>query len=310
MMNANNKVKTTRRTEAEGAVNLAKWRTWYAEPTAQEALQAIQEASKERRERDAHRKQLVGDDPIQPRTYNGIPTFALLLEHRHHDYDVAAVETVSNYADREYARAEKIAADERLTPQAKDTDIQAILSDAREEANERYWGQLETVQRQLDEAARKAVRSLAPKAEDAATLNYVTNALMTRASTHQMKEPELFAIVEQGLAAGDLITARVFYDTGVEMHRLMHGSKPGEQLFLGKRFEELRQRCDAALLTSEQKKARADVKRLEATRLRLHEAKSAVERRFKNVQITNNNGKASLVDGAEMARREMFRSRF
>lgn len=236
------------------------------------------------------------DNPVMPRSYGGIQTFEKIGEHRQHDYDHVAVDYAQDYANAEYARAEKVAADERLTPQAKGEDIHGILDAALQEVQTRVQGQLESVERQLRETARKAQRPLAPSAEEAAQLAYVKDALTARAHG-KGGDKVIMQEWEKALEIGDLLTVRVLLDGHGE--NLIRSARPKDraELSLGRSFDELIRRSEDAIATPEQKKARADLLKLEATRIRLHEVQGNVQRQFKNARLQGNN----LIDGQRAA---------
>ena len=239
------------------------------------------------------------DNPVMPRSYSGIATWEKYGEHKAHDYEHAVVDTVQDYANAEYARAEKIAADPRLTPQAKAEDIQTIFSAALDTVRERAAGQIESIERQLRETARKAQRPLAPSAEQAAQLIYVKDALTARAHG-KGGDKVIMREWEKALDIGDLLTVRVLLDGHGES--LIRASRPNNaDVPLGVKFNDLIKRSEDALATPEQRRARKDLLKLESTRIRLHEAQSAAERRFKNARLQG----TALIDGQRAA---MFES--
>ncbi|MEO8391490.1 MAG: hypothetical protein ABI700_00720 [Chloroflexota bacterium] len=233
-----------------------------------------------------------------PRSYGDIPTFATFGEHMGHDYDQSAISYVQDYADGEYNRAAKIAADERLAPQAKAQDIRAIVEAAAAETQQRVDGQLESTERQIAEAVAKAQRPLSAASDQVGALDYAHKVLSAKVRS----SGALLQEWDKALKLGDKTTLRVLADFGESFYRR---TEP-KALSLPQFIVERQRQTEAAIASPEAAKARKDILRLEATRIRLVQLKRVQAERFKNVRIQNN----QLVDGQELAQREHIRSRF
>ncbi len=212
------------------------------------------------------------------------------------------------YIERPYdeamKQAEAVLQDERLAAAYKGEQVREIVEAAAKEIRDRGASTVERLTKELAELQGKTRLSAAPSKEEAAVLLYTRDALLARWAS--MDAPAMAKDWEAALAAGDKITAKVYADFAPSVINQRLGIKPSLASGLAGPFGELGAKTEDALLTADQKKARAEIKKIEATLTRAKMAMSGRAARLEQARIMN----GKLVDGAMIASAQHIRSRF
>lgn len=184
------------------------------------------------------------------------------------EYENTTVEYVNTPRVDAVAQAQQIAADSRYSADYKREQITGLFETAAAETESRVAEQLESVERRLAEAQQRSVAQFAPKPEDAAALLYTREALAQR--LNGMPATAVREMWQAAITGGDYITARVMADFLPSLHK---DDKGNSALFPW--YEEMRQSTEDMSLTADQRAARAEVRKLEATKFRVKNALAA-----------------------------------
>jgi murein DD-endopeptidase MepM/ murein hydrolase activator NlpD len=216
-------------------------------------------------------------------------TFAQWGQHLNHEYEESTVNYYESRTEQAWSRAEAIAADKRLTGQARGEDISAVLREAQEEIEGMADHDLERIIADQDKARAASKRSMSVSPDEAAALNYLRESLTAQVAAKAITHGDVLSLWKDALASGDKAALRVFYDNGAALLTAALGGKQivGQdgRAFTGPTIDDLRQQTDIALRTPEQAAAAAKVLKLEATRMRVVSARNAAKRRFERPTI-------------------------
>lgn len=227
-------------------------------------------------------------------------TFESLNEAYAHEHDESHITWLTIPLEQAMPQLEKVAQNTRLTPQARNEDFAAIKQQAKADIETRYDNELAEIETRIAALEPKAKRAFSSDL-DAAKLNYTREALHAQVSSGQLSELTLYQRWEEALTTGDLVTVQVLHDHAAAF---IQATRPkGQPSTLSDRAKALLKRSNDALRSPEQKRAHAEILRLEATRWQARKAHMAALSRLENTSF----GSAGMVDRREVEMRERMR---
>ena len=210
----------------------------------------------------------------------------------------SCVKYVASPSDDALAKAGQIAANERLTLQARANDVKTITTAALAEVESRAKDELARIDESFPKLEAAARRPLSPNAEDVAALSYAREAFQAKARS----EEDVHKLWDRALVENDRTTLLMLADFGESFIRARRPTNVRD-MPLGEFFNQRLRRTEDAVATKEQIAARAELLKLEATRLRLRATLVATKQRLGSVRIQNN----QLVDSSADSMRAALR---
>jgi hypothetical protein len=270
-MNNSNELRTVRRALV-GAVNLRQRRQWFADDDIR-----------------------IAD--LEPWGQTKKPSTPTAPAVQHDQYQV---DYVTRPFDQAWEKAQRIAANKDLKPEARNRDITAYLNDARSEIVERERTTIAELEAEKAKLEAKTQRDTTPpSADEIVQLNYVRD--MLRGGNYN--DFTLEKAFQQAIEAGDKVTARVFLDFGEQLVREKREPRYRD-MPLSARFKELTAKADELLASDEQRKARERIRRIEATIPKVKFAKTEALDKMQGWGIERD---GTLVDGRTLRQNRQFR---
>lgn len=197
-----------------------------------------------------------------------------------------------NYIERPFTEAwtaaGKLAADETRTAEYRRVEIRKSLDAAAAEAQARANQSIADLEAKLPDLRAKAMLD-SPAPEQAAQLLYLRDELTVR--WKRMNAGEMQADLQAAITTGDTAKLRVYRYHGLEALHEKLGFKPDHPM--PGQLLDLAARLDEALATPDQRKARAELAKTEAT---IQQARSLTSKVARQAQGWRLNGKALEYD--------------